>query len=212
MKKTLLAISGTIALGMIAIPAQAAIVGVGNGGRIISAPDSVFDDAPGVEDADEMLGFDERQNVLLTDDLQVDNGFIAAGTRVNSHMILLNTPGSGWTTLEDIEWTFNGRILGVMSDFNGTLEAASNSILGAPGTAYPGSFRGRGLGGGSPIDTHSGVGTNTLTVTMRVREPGDWIRVVTAVPEPLTILGSATALGFGALFKREHSKKQKKAK
>lgn len=31
-------------------------------------------------------------------------------------------------------------------------------------------------------------------------------------PEPLTILGSATALGFGALLKREHSKKQKKSK
>lgn len=33
-----------------------------------------------------------------------------------------------------------------------------------------------------------------------------------SVPEPLTILGSSTALGFGALFKRQHSKSQKKAK
>lgn len=33
----------------------------------------------------------------------------------------------------------------------------------------------------------------------------------TPVPEPLTILGSAAALGFGALLKREHSKKQKKS-
>jgi hypothetical protein len=32
------------------------------------------------------------------------------------------------------------------------------------------------------------------------------------VPEPLTVLGYATALGFGALFKREHSKRLKKAK
>ena len=32
------------------------------------------------------------------------------------------------------------------------------------------------------------------------------------VPEPLTILGSATALGFGALLKRQHSQKQKKDK
>jgi hypothetical protein len=31
------------------------------------------------------------------------------------------------------------------------------------------------------------------------------------VPEPLTILGSATALGFGAFLKREHSRKQKKS-
>ena len=31
-----------------------------------------------------------------------------------------------------------------------------------------------------------------------------------AVPEPITILGSATALGFGAFFKREHSKKRQR--
>ncbi|MEQ9356948.1 PEP-CTERM sorting domain-containing protein [Coleofasciculus chthonoplastes] len=31
------------------------------------------------------------------------------------------------------------------------------------------------------------------------------------VPEPLTILGSATALGFGALLKRQQSRKQKKS-
>ncbi|MFP4124571.1 PEP-CTERM sorting domain-containing protein [Coleofasciculus sp.] len=35
---------------------------------------------------------------------------------------------------------------------------------------------------------------------------------VEPVPEPLTILGSATALGFGALLKREHSRKQNKSK
>ncbi|MEQ9356949.1 PEP-CTERM sorting domain-containing protein [Coleofasciculus chthonoplastes] len=33
---------------------------------------------------------------------------------------------------------------------------------------------------------------------------------VKPVPEPLTILGSATALGFGALLKRQQSRKQKK--
>jgi hypothetical protein len=32
-----------------------------------------------------------------------------------------------------------------------------------------------------------------------------------SVPEPLTMLASATALGFGAFFKREHSKKPKKS-
>lgn len=35
---------------------------------------------------------------------------------------------------------------------------------------------------------------------------------VQAVPEPLTIVGSGLGLGFGALFKKEHSRKQKKAK
>ncbi len=35
---------------------------------------------------------------------------------------------------------------------------------------------------------------------------------VKKVPEPLTILGSGLALGFGAYFKKEYSRKQKKAK
>lgn len=40
----------------------------------------------------------------------------------------------------------------------------------------------------------------------------DYIKLtVSDVPEPLTILGSATALGFGALFKRQQSRKQKKS-
>jgi len=37
------------------------------------------------------------------------------------------------------------------------------------------------------------------------------ITVAKAVPEPLTILGSGVALGFGVLFKKEYSKKQKKS-
>lgn len=37
------------------------------------------------------------------------------------------------------------------------------------------------------------------------------VPVTTPVPEPLTILGSATALGIGGLLKREHSKKNKKS-
>ncbi len=36
--------------------------------------------------------------------------------------------------------------------------------------------------------------------------------VFEAVPEPLTLLGAGTALGFGTFFKRELSKKQKKEK
>jgi len=35
---------------------------------------------------------------------------------------------------------------------------------------------------------------------------------ISSVPEPLTILGSGIGLGFGALFKKKYSKKQKKVK
>jgi hypothetical protein len=42
--------------------------------------------------------------------------------------------------------------------------------------------------------------------------PGLTVNIRTEpVPEPLTILGSATGLGFAAFFKRQHSKKQKKS-
>lgn len=37
-------------------------------------------------------------------------------------------------------------------------------------------------------------------------------QVVPAVPEPFTILGSATVLGFGVLFKKEYSRRLKKIK
>jgi len=39
-----------------------------------------------------------------------------------------------------------------------------------------------------------------------------YAKIYLATPEPLTILGSVTALGFGGLLKREYSKKQKKSK
>jgi hypothetical protein len=38
-----------------------------------------------------------------------------------------------------------------------------------------------------------------------------WVEYTVPVPEPLTILGSATGVGFAAFFKRKHSKKQKKS-
>jgi hypothetical protein len=71
------------------------------------------------------------------------------------------------------------------------------------------------------INVQGNVGNNSCNVT--VLDPvttdsctftpdGSFGSTIQPVPEPLTILGYATALGFGALFKREHSKRQKKAK
>jgi len=145
-------------------------------------------------------GFDEMQNVLLAAPLEVDGGvFIAAGTRVSSQMIFLNKEDGVNGTLShvDVTWTFDGMVLGVMSDFMGTLEAASTGILGAPGTTYGGPFNARGMEG---ADSYS-VSGNTVTVSMYVTQPGDWIRVVTAsVPEPTAflvwgILGCCAAIG-----------------
>ena len=207
MKKVLLALLGMTVWGAIAAPSEAAILSVGDGGKIINAPASVFNNAAqgGFEDPDFMLGFNEKQNVLLTENLAVDGGTIAAGTRVSSHMIFMNTPGDGMLDLDNILWEFDGIVLGVMSDRQGLLEAASNPLLSNPGTAYPGSFDARGIE--LMEDFYSGVGTKTLDVSLKVVEPGDWIRVVTvsSVPEPASILGLLTiaVLGGTSMLKRQ---------
>jgi hypothetical protein len=51
----------------------------------------------------------------------------------------------------------------------------------------------------------------TLSGTWWFQTDGTGDFTSNSVPEPLTILGSATALGFGALLKRESSKKKNKS-
>lgn len=211
MNRNLLTLTSALILSLVASSAQAAILSVSQGGKIIPPPNDVGDN--GFSDSHFMLGFDEKQNVLLSQPLQVDNGFIASGKRVNSHMIFLNQPNDSFKffILRDINWTFAGTILGVMSDNPSSLEAASSSLLGSPNTTYPSLHWGRGLEG-DPYDKYSGVGTNNLKVTMAVTQPGDWIRVITeaksveatSVPEPTSVLGLLTVgvLGSTAALKR----------
>ncbi|MBT8473380.1 MAG: hypothetical protein HKP25_11190 [Marinicaulis sp.] len=182
---------------------------------IIVAPADVSDDAATNE---AIQAFDEVQMHVLAADLAVDGGTISAGTVISSHMIFLNSDGPGLIEHgaggggSAATFTFDGMILGVMSDSGGTLEAASSSFLGAAGTIYPGAFTARGMEG-DPLDglinnDYYSFLTDTITVGMRVTEPGDWIRVITAseipVPAALPLLLSGIAgLGFASRRRRE---------
>lgn len=194
----------------IGVPSPAALIGVtgglssaGTAPAIIGAPANVLDDD--VVNSG-MQGFNEAQGVTTTVAHTIDGGgTIPIGTVVNSHMIFLNNRGDTRLSHADVDWTFDGPVLGVMSDSPGFLEAASTPELGSPLTNYtvtfPGSgdaapFNARGLESGS-IDNYSMVNAFTLRVSMVVTEPGDWIRVVTA---PATVPEPASLFAFGGLF------------
>ncbi len=214
-KKGLAGIAGAVVATILAAStAQAALVSVAGGGTILpGAPVDVSDNAAM---NDHQQGFDEKQGVTVgAGGLAVVGGSIAAGTQVNSHMIFLNTKGTKSATHIGVDWTFDGIILGVMADVHGTLEGLSNTLLGAVGTTYPGAFNNRGLesyngGGGGDMYSFLG-GSNVLTVGMHVTEPGDWIRVVTAVsavplPAALPLYGAGIAvLGFMGWRRRKNA-------
>lgn len=194
MKSCLLAICMSLFLIVGAAPANALLIG---GPDIIAAPGSVIDDAPGAENYYQQA-FDEAQDVYLTRDIAVDGGTLLEGLWVDSHMIFLNTPDHSLAR-DRQTWVFDAPIIGVMSDYSGSLETASNDLLGAPGTFYPGSFPARGMEG---ADSYT-ISGNSIEVFMAVTEPGDWIRVVTEqqpIPEPGTILmmgvGLASLVGL----------------
>lgn len=223
MRKLLSATIAVVTIGLVASPAQALIMGVsgpnssaGTAAAIIAAPPNALDD---IVFNTGMEGFNEAQGVVTTVAHATDGGFIPLGTRVNSHMIFLNSQGTASLSHFSVAWTFDGAIIGVMSDSNGNLEAASTFELGAPGTNYTVTFSGsgpaapfaaRGLEandgeGDGPNDGYMLINPFTLLVGMYVTEPGDWIRVVTAtpVPEPssLVIFGLGM-LGLGMLLRR----------
>lgn len=215
----------SLTVGVWAGSAQAAIVGVGQLGgdsnlgvaaAIIPAPPAVLDDTVTNRG---MQGFNEAQGVVTSVAHATDPGFasIAANMKVDSHMIFLNSAGGTLLTHSGVVWRFDGMIIGVMSDTGGTLEAASSSELGAPGTNY--TVTGPGTGAAAPFSARglegnngTGVGTDgytlldpfTLKVAMRVSEPGDWIRVVTAAPVPVPAaawMGMSLLGGLGVVRK-----------
>ena len=189
MKKIILFASALL----MSFQAQAAIV---SGPDIIAAV-SVQEDSP-TNTAQQ--GFDELQGVVLSRTINVDGGTIAKGTKVDSHLIFLNTQGG--TRADDRKrWVFSGDIIGVMSNESGSLMNDSNDLLAAfndyftTGSSLPFNAAGLEQNNIATGDGYTVLGA-VLDLRMVVTEPGDWIRVVTVseVPVPAALWLFAPAL------------------
>lgn len=218
--------AGLAIIALTSFSAHAALVSVsgplsssGVAPAIIGAPLHALDD---IVTNLSMQGFDEAQGIVTSVSHGIDGGgSIAAKTRVDSHMIFLNSPGGLALSHFSVDWTFDGVILGIMSDSGGTREANSTFELGNPGTNYTATFPGSGPAapfgargiesnnggvGPFPTDGYSILNPTTLRVGMSVTEPGDWIRVVTAtpIPEPsIMALFGVALLGIGFARRRK---------
>lgn len=159
---------------------------VGGTATEISPPAAVGSDN---FDTNELFAFAERQNVVLTSDLTVDGGLIAAGTVVSSFYVVYD-PASTTTITGTVE--FADQIIGIITD---TAGQNGSDFLGAPGTSYLNPS----LRGLESNDSASFSGT-TLSVSLSASSPGDAIRVIT-VPAPASASVLA-ALGLVGLRRR----------
>jgi hypothetical protein len=128
-------------------------------------------------------------------------GTIAAGTRVDTYLIHSDPVGSG-TQNYVASVTFDTPILGIIDRIEGL--ASTDSLLGNPGTTYPGNSTDRGL---EAPDSLVWVSNNGLTLNFTTGAFVDEARViVAAVPEPSTLVacvtGAATLVGFGWVRRR----------
>lgn len=185
---------------------SAATITASNGGSVIPTPLNVGEDNP---TNSEIQAFNEGVGVLLAADLLVDGVTIDAGTRVDSHMIFLNTSGQTEVTAT-ATFSFDQEIIGVMSSQGGSNLFLSDDIVNGPVTYLSGGYgSNRGLEDNDTADFYTVTSMFDIDVGMHVTEPGDWMRVITvsAVPIPAGILLLPMGLfALGAMRRRRNPK------
>lgn len=138
-----------------------------------------------------LFGFDELQGVTLTADLNVGNNNpvsrLLAGTKVNSHLIFFDPARN---TLVRGSLAFNGTVLAVI--INDARLAATDALFGLRSVTYL-TPNNRGL----ENNDLTFVSQNLFDVRLNAGNPGDFIRVLTAVPEPES--WAMMIVGFGLM-------------
>jgi len=223
----LAAVSATV---LAAHPADAAIIGTKGQIEILDTPIwETHSRIHAIPKSTSFLAFDEEQNVSLPRDIEIsdptnwdklfDLDVIPQGTRVNSHFIYFrhsqrNSQQKRLRLTARATLEFSGSILGFMGDpalINPTNDLfAPNSITSLSGLGTLDEVI-----ASNPRDmaTITGSRGNILEIDFTNHSSIDPLRVITAatpVPEPLTLLGTGTALGIAPLLKRAYSKKQNK--
>jgi MYXO-CTERM domain-containing protein len=196
---------GLLAIGAIAGTANAGIVGVVGDIEFVAAP---ADARLNVYTSKIVRAWNEQQDHTLVQRLRVnavtsklydanadlEEAFIAAGTRVASHYIHFDTPGGERGSAKGLV-RFDADILGVICvGDSGTQRFLDASDFLSSGTIYPDAINNRGLELGDD-SFRILADRRTVEFNFQIASPGDYMRVVTAVPTP----GSAALLGIAGL-------------
>ena len=132
---------------------------------------------------------------------------LAAGINVSSVLIQfdpVNPTGASTTLATNPVFTFLFPIIGIQNDLSSL--NSGDSELGLANITYA---SGEQIGSADLFTISADRRTLTINNLIATGAGVDRFRVINAVPEPLTILGSLTGLGFGALFKKKLSSRNK---
>lgn len=127
-----------------------------------------------------------------------------------------NPPGVDLTGQTGINVRFAGGDAGVNIKFILT-DTMGNIVMNSQEVSNPNTSLLFGFGGFAGDNGFKLNSVESVMMELTAERPAADLRIdlleapMKPVPEPLTILGSATALGLGSLLKREHSKKQNKS-
>ncbi|WP_166507533.1 PEP-CTERM sorting domain-containing protein [Nostoc sp. 106C] len=201
---------GTLSLGSTVgvSQAQAATVGSANFAGLLS-----FQNQSQVNPLTETLKFSNPGTVLSADGIFAGSTNVTIGTG-NPYSLLLNKISNvnatsalytaNLASITDPFLTFSNGIKFQVTSISNFLRTTESNTTSIDGFSIAGKF----------YNGVNAVADGAITGQQKKGAIGSYSYsiVATDVPEPLTILGSATALGFGAALKKKYAKKQSKEK